>query len=253
MNLRKSRGDTTSASSTGKLPTSRKKVASSASAWESSNHAGQSITGRSGRSLSVEEKSAALLAFVEAVVKRYKAHPAIISWQLENEALLKGFGRNIQIDRRRLRAEYSLVKRLDPSRPIIMSTSNGWGVPIRSPRPDNVGFSLYTVMHQNGYYTETIQRPWLHQARAWLIEKLLRKPVSIHELQAEPWGPKAIWQMSPEQQAKSMSPERIEQNIAWAKRIGRYPIDFWGAEWWYYQIKKVGNDAVWTKIEKMLE
>lgn len=184
--------------------------------------------------LSEQERTDALLAYVEAVVKRYKNNPAVISWQLENEALLKGFGRNILIDRKRLRAEYKLVKLYDPSSPIIMSTSNGWGIPLRAPRPDMVGFSLYTVMHQKGKNRETIQRPWLHRLRAWLINTFLRKPVFIHELQAEPWGPKPIWQMSPEQQVESMSEERIIKNIEWAKRIGRYPIDLWGAEWWYW-------------------
>lgn len=32
-----------------------------------------------------------------------------------------------------------------------------------------------------------------------------------------------------------MNEERINQNIAWAKTIGCYPIDLWGAEWWYWQ------------------
>lgn len=180
-----------------------------------------------------ERRTEALLNYIETVIERYKNEPAIVSYQLENEALLKGFGKNIHINRKRLRAEYALVQRLDPSRPIAMSTSNGWGIPLRKPSPKLVGFSLYTIMNVKGQYKTTIQRPWLHQIRAWSIKNLLRREVFVHELQCEPWGPKSIWEMSPEEQAKSMNADRIEQNITWAKKIGAYPIDLWGAEWWY--------------------
>lgn len=177
------------------------------------------------------ERTEPLLAYIEAVIKHVKNHSEIISYQLENEALLKGFGRNIQIDRKRLRKEFALVKRLDRSRLVIMTTSNGWGIPLRRPMPDIVGFSLYTVIHKNGHYSETIQKPWLHRFR----RRLIQRPVFIHELQTEPWGPDAIWKMSSEEQAKSMSPERIKSNIAAAQKIDAYPIDLWGAEWWYWR------------------
>lgn len=180
-------------------------------------------------------RSDVLLPYVEAVVNRYMDEPAVISYQLENEALLKGFGRHIDIDRARLRAEYSLIRRLDPARPIIMSTSNGWGLPLRAPRPDSVGFSLYTIVHSHGRYHPTIQTPLLHMLRRMLIRWLVSRPVFIHELQCEPWGPKPIWHMTAAQQDESMPAERIRQNITWARRIGAYPIDLWGAEWWYHR------------------
>lgn len=181
-------------------------------------------------SLSQEDRAAALLTYIEKVIQHVKNRSEIISYQLENEALLQGFGRNIDINRRRLRDEFDLVHSLDPTRPIIMSTSNGWGIPLRKPIPDIIGFSLYTIMHTNGRYTETIQKPWLHRLR----RRLIRQPVFIHELQCEPWGPSAIWKMSSEEQAKSMNTEQITANIRAAQKIGAYPIDLWGAEWWYW-------------------
>jgi hypothetical protein len=203
--------------------------------------------------LSEQERTNALLAYITAVVERYKDEPAISSYQLENEALLKGFGSNIHIDRKRLRQEYKLVKKLDPKKPIAMSTSNGWGIPVRSPLSPLVGFSLYTIMNVKGQYKTTIQRPWLHQTRAWVIRTVLRRKVFIHELQCEPWGPKSIWEMSPEEQAKSMSTERLNLNIAWAKKIGCYPIDLWGAEWWYWRAQNGDHaihDAVLSRLKK---
>lgn len=198
-------------------------------------------------SLNPDERDAALLAYIEKVIEHVKQRTEIVSYQLENEALLRGFGRNIIIDRARLREEYELIKRLDPSRPIIMSTSNGWGVPLRKPIPDAVGFSLYTVMHRKGKYRRTIQKPWLHRLRRFLT----RQPVFIHELQCEPWGPDAIWKISAEEQAKSMSPERIQANITAAQKIGAYPIDLWGAEWWYW--RWLQNDySIWGTIKTSL-
>lgn len=204
------------------------------------------------KSLSDEKKTEALMRFIETAVARYKNEPAILSYQLENEALLKGFGRDIHIDRGRLRLEYTLVCKLDPSRPVLMSTSNGWGVPLRRPRPWGVGFSLYTIMHAKGAYHRTIQRPWLHQLRAWFIRTALGKPVFIHELQCEPWGPDAIWKMSTKEQDMSMSVQQIAHNIAWAKRVNAQPVDLWGAEWWYWRWQQ-GDTAIFRAVQKALD
>lgn len=194
------------------------------------------------------QRDKALLTFIETVVTRYKDNPAIISWQLENEALLSNFGVDIQIDRRRLQQEFALIKRLDATRPIIMSTSNGWGIPARHPRPDIVGFSFYPIMYKDGAYRRTIQQPWLHRMR----NRLINRPVFIHELQCEPWGPTAIWKMSVEQQDESMSVDQITQNIIMAKQIGLYPIDLWGAEWWYWRHLKHRDPTIWHAVKLQL-
>lgn len=197
--------------------------------------------------LSPHERGVALIRFVETVVRRYRSNLTIVSWQLENEALLNGFGDHIEIDRHRLRAEYQRVKELDPMRPIIMSTSNGWGIPIRRPWPDVVGFSYYGVMYQRGKYRPTIHKPWLYKLRRALIFQ----PVFLHELQLEPWGPTAIWKMSTKEQAVSMNPTRIREHLAAARSIGAIPIDMWGAEWWYWRLKH-GDASIWHAVRKAL-
>lgn len=196
------------------------------------------------------ERTEALLAYIQTVVERYKDNPAIVSWQLENEALLKSFGKNAEIDRRRLRQEYYLVRSLDPPRPIIMSTSNGWGVPIRRPRPHAVGFSYYPTMFMRGRYTKTVQKPWLHRTRKGFIQKILRRPVFIHELQLEPWGPTAIWKMPVSEQDKSMSPAHIAKNLRLARKINAYPVDLWGGEWWYWRLTKHNDPSIWQTVKK---
>jgi hypothetical protein len=197
-------------------------------------------------------RSSALLAFIHAVVTRYKDHPAVVSYQLENEALLKNFGERPEIDRPRLRREYLLVKKLDPGKPVLMSTSTSWGIPVRRPTPDIVGFSYYQVLFNNGVYTTAFHTPLLHRTRSRLIRLLKRRRAHIHELQLEPWGPQAIWNMSREEQDKSMGPQHIARNVALAQKTGLYPIDLWGGEWWYWRLHTLHDDSTWHAVANAL-
>jgi hypothetical protein len=194
-----------------------------------------------------EQRSQALLAFIEQVVTRYRDSPAVVSYQLENEALLKTFGRRPEVNRERLNQEYQLVKRLDPDRPLIMTTSTSWGIPLRSPVPDIVGFSYYQVVYSAGAYHTALHTPLLHRFRKRLIWLTKRRPVFVHELQLEPWGPTTIWKMSSAEQDKSMSTAQIVRNIALARAIGSAPVDLWGGEWWYWRHKH-GDDSIWQTV-----
>ena len=132
-----------------------------------------------------------------------------------------------------------------------MTTSTSWGIPVRLPIPNIVGFSYYHMywdrLHEKykkagGHYVR------LHRLRARAINELLHVPTFIHELQCEPWAPKAIWQVSSYEQDKSMGPERIKHSIKRAKATGLYPIDFWGGEWWYWRHLQ-GDDSIWNAIQ----
>src|SRR5688572_28769738 len=57
-----------------------------------------------------QKRDEALLNFIQSVVERYKDEPAVISYQLENEALLKSFGKRIDAGRERLIKEFNLIK-----------------------------------------------------------------------------------------------------------------------------------------------
>ena len=202
--------------------------------------------------LELVERTAALLRYVEATVERYKGQAVIISYQLENEALLANFGERYELDRPRLRAEYDLVRRLDPSRPIIMTTSTSWGIPVRQPIPSLVGFSFYHTLYRKGGYHHSLLYPWIHRVRKSLIRVLHGRPVFIHELQLEPWGPTAIWKMPVEEQAKSMDPEQITRNIALARAIRAQPIDLWGGEWWYWRLMQ-GDQSIWEAVRNAVQ
>lgn len=198
------------------------------------------------------ERDKALLNFVKVVVERYKDEPAIISWQLENEALLTSFGRRIEIDRKRLRQEFTLIKKLDPKRPVIMSTSASWGIPIIGPIPDMSAFSYYLIRARKGGYSTTYHAAWIHRLRALLIRLIWRRRSFIHELQMEPWGPKDIWEMTPEQQDESMGPAQIRKNFRSGLKTKLYPIDFWGGEWWYWRMHTLKDATTWEAVKQEL-
>ena len=197
------------------------------------------------------ERDARLLEFIETVVRRYKSESVIKSYQLENEALLTNFGERPDTDRARLRQEFELIRRLDPTTPVIMTTSTSWGIPLRRPIPNIVGFSYYQVLYSNGSYGRSFHRPWLDEIRAGLIRLIHGKPSFIHELQLEPWGPKNIWDMPISEQNKSMSLKQLNENLHQATSTGLYPIDLWGAEWWYWRKTKYKDDSLWERTREL--
>lgn len=198
------------------------------------------------------ERGVELMNFIRQIVIRYRHKPVVVSYQLENEALLKNFGERAEVDRSRLRMEYQLVKELDPARPVIMTTSTSWGIPLRQPIPDIVGFSYYhTLYRKGGYHTSTFF-PWVHRLRNVLIRLLHRRQVFIHELQLEPWGHTAIWKMPKTDQDKSMNTDAIRRNISLGRKIKAAPIDLWGGEWWYWRLAKHNDISVWMAVKEAI-
>ncbi|MBL8160303.1 beta-galactosidase [Candidatus Saccharibacteria bacterium] len=194
-----------------------------------------------------------LYAFIRTVVERYRDHPALESWQLENEALLRSFGHcpDKDFSHARLRKELATVKRLDPMHPVIMTLSDNWGFPWRRPWPDIFGFSVYTmVMNKRRQYEATKFAWWWHRFRANVIRLVTRRPVILHELQAEPWGDRPIPRMTPEQQAISMNPERLGYNVGFACRIDKAPVYLWGLEWWYLR-RSQGDEGMWSAARRV--
>ncbi len=203
------------------------------------------------RTLPEEAWQKALAEFITAVIERYKDRPCIVSYQLENEALLRTFGEHGNFDRQRLRRELKLVKQLDPSRPVIMTASDSWGLPLLGPLPDMFGFSVYRYFYDRGRYRRSRRPPGLYRTRARLIQILTHRPVFIHELQAEPWGPKAIPDMPLAEQFKSINLDRVHEMVRFAVQTGLHPIDLWGLEWWYWLKVRHQQPKLWDELRKL--
>lgn len=199
------------------------------------------------KELSKEDQQKAILSMLEVVVERYKESPALSGWQVENEPFFP-FGECPWTDEDFLAAEVELVKRLDPERPVMITDSGEgsfWVAAAR--RADVVGTTMYRKVwfSQIRAYLTYPFPPTFYSRKAWLVDLLFGKPVIGAELQAEPWGPKLLYDISLEEMAKTMNQEQFEKNIEFAKKSG-FPLHYlWGAEWWYFMKEKQGDSSYW--------
>jgi hypothetical protein len=202
----------------------------------------------------------ALYAYMEVVVKRYQNHPALGSWQIENEAFNNAYGTWYgqcgKADRQRLEEEFALVRKLDKTHPANTSLSDEYGLPLGQPVPDNYGISVYKIAYTNKgilqYYGVFTPPTWYHRLRLAIIGLLHQRPVYIHELQLEPWGPQDTKNLSVAEQDKSMSLQQLHTMLNFGKSIGTQDIDLWGGEWWYWRKVHLNDNSVWDAIKTEL-
>jgi hypothetical protein len=202
------------------------------------------------------EWEAKLNKFISTVVNRYKDRSSVVSWQLENEAKLKTFGDCDErtLNENRIQKEFELVKSLDPDRPILMSTSDQYGLPLNKPVPDVYGFSIYTKVTVPGTNLRFSypQLPSWHGARAEAINLIKDREVVIHELQTEPWGNKPVQDLSLSEQNQTMSPNQLKYNLMYAKNIGTRQADVWGIEWWYWRQLKFSDSSILEATKEVI-
>ena len=197
-----------------------------------------------------------LNAFITTVVNRYKNNQALQTYQLENE-FFNHFGACNNFDRSRLTSEYALVKRLDPSHPIILSRSNNYvGLLTSQPVPDEVGISIYRRVWDAQVTHRYFQYPfpsWYYAFLAGGEQLLTGKPSVIHELQTEPWPPngKDILQTSLREQNKTFDAARLRATVKFARQTGIKDADLWGAEYWYYRMHVLHDPSVWKTAKSV--
>ncbi len=200
-----------------------------------------------------------IMEFTLKTVNRYKNHPALASYQLENEAVNSWFGSCTpeDIDQKRLEQEFAAVKKADPNHSVYMSLSDQHGLPLGKPVPDEYGFSVYRIVwnEKTGplkFYVTYPTPVWYHRLRAWWIQTFKDRDIFIHELQIEPWGPKATVDLSVEEQNRSMAPKQIRQNVRFARKIGKPEIYTWGGEWWYWRKENLKDPSIWEAVRTEL-
>lgn len=206
------------------------------------------------KTLDVATTTQKYIAFHKAVIERYKHEECIESWQLENEFWLRSFGEHINFSRRRLMKEFTILRKLDPERPIIMTLARVVSLPLRRPTPDIYGTSMYRIIYNDDKkkYTHTWAKPWVYRLKSTLIKIIKNRNVIVHELQTEPWGPKANWELTVKEQNESMSRQNIQDAIVYARRSGISYIDMWGAEWWYWRQKTTNDDKIMTVVSQIV-
>ncbi|MBI2645375.1 beta-galactosidase [Candidatus Uhrbacteria bacterium] len=190
---------------------------------------------------------------VRQVVLRYRNHPAVARWQVENE-LFFPFGicpNFLGIDS--LKREVALVRSLD-SRPIVVTDAGEWTAWFPAALyGDILGSSLYREAWNT--YLGNIPfpvTPGYYQLKNNLILKPLGKQVIFTELQAEPWGPKGVQEMTNAEMLQYMPIQKIQNNIRFARAVGFNEVYLWGGEWWY-ALKKHGESSVWDAMREVYQ
>lgn len=194
-----------------------------------------------------------LLNYMEQVVLRYKDHPALEIWQVENEPFLSFGAECPKTEEDFLEEEIALVKSLDNSHPVIITDSGELSTWRRTARAgDLFGTTLYRVVWNEsmGYWNYDWLPPVFYKIKLWLNHRALSEAF-VAELQAEPWIPNHdLENTSLEEQNKSMDLKRLEKNIDYASRIGMPRAYLWGAEWWYW-LKGKGELEIYNYIKQL--
>ena len=221
------------------------------------------------KNLSKEEQQKSILKLIEKIVLNYGNRISIDAWQMENEPFFP-FGECPWVDKNFLKKEIDLVKSLDaqttthpphPSaplarapRPIVISDSGEGSLWVTAARfGDIVGTTMYKKVwfRQLGIYIYYPLPPTFYWRKAQLIEKIFNKKVIVTELQAEPWGPKLLYDSPLEEQEKTMNLERFQKNIEFAKKTGLDTFYLWGGEWIYWMKEKQNKPEIWQEAKKL--
>jgi hypothetical protein len=207
-----------------------------------------------------ENRDDEILAYVQTLVERYQRVKAIAYWQIENEPFLK-FGTcpdwYYDLGTTLVTAAVALVKKLDPTREIIVSESgelSDWTQAAQV--ADIVGITMYRNAWDSGIKTfgphaYAFRSPRYYQAKADHIEKTYQKPVINIELQAEPWASKPIMEASLAEQALSMNPKFFRESIEFASQAGLSSYYFWGVEWWYWMKTTHNQPTIWNRAKPL--
>ncbi len=200
------------------------------------------------------EKQEKILEAMKQEVERYKDAKNLYLWQVDNEPFLP-FGECTTTDKGFLDREVALVREADPNHKIMVTDSGELSIWVRAAkRADIFGTTMYRVIYKKpiGYFKYPLP-PKFFWAKANLTHLFFPgKPIVVSELQAEPWGPKLIYDLPLEEQEKSMSLGQFRENIEYAEKVGFPEVYLWGAEWWYWLKTKHDKPEFWEEAKTII-
>ncbi len=207
------------------------------------------------KELSWGDQKKEILEYIEAVVLRYKGSPAITYWQVENEPYLGVFANDHcgDLDESFLEEEIALVKRLDPSRQVLVTDSGNLGTWNGAySHGDAFGTSVYVYFWnpELGQF-KTILPPWFYRVKESIMAILHgNKDTFLIELALEPWLLEPVTEVPIETQYSRMDAQKFDEIIEYA-RDTRYEKQYlWGGEWWYW-LNEQGHPEMWEKGKQL--
>ncbi len=198
-----------------------------------------------------------LHTYIRTVVERYKHHPAMEFWQVENEPyILFNFGACSEYQKDFLPKEIALVQSLDSEHKTIVTDSGELSTWRKaSVAGDYFGTTVYRVVRDKK------ERIWSYR---WLPSVVYTWRAAlwgrdlntffVSELQAEPWfGGAHPADMPIETQEETMNPERLVEHMDFVTHIGVPRAYLWGVEWWYWMKEIKGDGRYWDVVKKRIE
>jgi len=203
---------------------------------------------------SKKEQQKEILELLDRIVLRYGDFENIWAWQVENEPFFP-FGDCPWVDKEFLKKEIELVKALDKKkRPVLISDSGEGSFWVSAAKlGDIVGTTMYKkvwVRQLKIYFYYPLPEVF-YWRKAQLIKKFFNKKVICVELQAEPWGPKLLYDSPIAEQEKSMNLEQFRNILGFARRTGFDEFYLWGAEWWFWLKKKQNETGIWDYAREL--
>lgn len=195
-----------------------------------------------------------LADFMQETILRYRNHPGLERWQIENEVFFP-FGVCTSPDVTRVYNELELVKNLD-SRHKIQMTSSGeqsfWAVTAHY--VDVFGFSIYRWTWNPILGFIRIPMPEFGYALQNKIASMFTEKVIVSELQAEPWFSADLNKTDVSNIQKYYSlftAQELFFQTEVARRTGVSEVYFWGVEWWYY-LDQNGENRLWETGKNLI-
>ena len=207
------------------------------------------------QNLSKEERDSAQIAYMTAVINRYKTSPAVTIWQVENEPFLKVFAFEHcgELDTDFLDKEIALFRSLDGTRPLLVTDSGNLGTWQGAfSRGDIFGTSVYVHFWnpELGQF-RTFLPAWFYRVKdnAFRLINGDKETVLI-ELSAEPWLLEPVVNVTNETQFTRMNLEKFEDILTYAEETHYEKQYLWGGEWWYWLLLQ-GRPEMWERGQRL--
>ena len=198
-----------------------------------------------------------LFDYVRAVAERYKDHPALELWQVENEAFIGfEFGECEGYDKTAVYDEIALIRQIDPTKKIIITDSGELSTWRKASKAgDLFGTTMYRIVRTPR--GNTFSYDWL-PAGFYRFKSAFwgrgHDDFFVSELQAEPWfTDRTPLDTSIEEMEVTMNPDRLKKHIDYASHVGASRVYLWGVEWWYYMMQERDDDRYWNIIERTIQ
>ncbi len=196
-----------------------------------------------------EDLTRAVLDFEQQLVLRYREHPSLVRWQVENEPLF-WYGECPLPDLGRLKREVELVHDLDAAHPIVLTSSGEQATWFElSSLADVVGVSVYRFTWNPLLGPVAFPHPpWYYRVHGAFVSLLSGDPVIITELQMEPWYEDGIG--NDDGAHISFDSVDFARHLAFARETGVSEVWLWGVEWWYREYL-AGRTEIWTSAREL--